>query len=194
MKRDHNRESLCGPGSHKANTHEAIEFINGIIKKHNIKSILDLGCGDWNWFNKIDLNDCNYIGWDCDDKMIQDNISRYGTDNIHFEVNDIISTDYPKVDLIICRDVLFHLEMKLSCTILDKVKSKSRYFISTSFNDEAINSGIKKYCSIENWGFYNINLDIEPFNLRKFRIDKIHEVNQSKRTKRYMCLYSYEGN
>ena len=192
MKREHNRESLSGPGSHKENTREAVKFINDIIKKHNIKSILDLGCGDWNWFNEIDLSECDYTGWDCDHKMIQDNTSRYGADNIVFEVNDIVNTDYSEVDLIICRDVLFHLDMELSCRVLDKVKQKSKYLISTSFNNQATNNNIKSYCPIKDWGYYQINLDIEPFNMKPFRIDEILEVKNSKKSKRYMCLYSYD--
>lgn len=194
MKRRHNQESLCGPGSHKANTREAVHFINKVIKEYNIKNILDLGCGDWNWFNEIDLTDCNYIGWDCDHKMIQDNISRYAADNIYFEVNDIVTTDYPEVDLIICRDVLFHLEMELACKVLNKIKEKSKCLISTSFNNRMINDDIKSYCRIKNWGFYQINLDIAPFNMKQFRIDEIYEPNQGKTEKRYMCLYSYENN
>lgn len=33
------------------------------------------------------------------------------------------------------------------------------------FNNITFNNNIKKYCDIYNWGFYKINLNIEPFNL-----------------------------
>lgn len=48
MKIKQNNESLSGPGSHINNTNETINLINKTIKKYNIKTILDLGCGDWN--------------------------------------------------------------------------------------------------------------------------------------------------
>lgn len=89
LKRTHGHESLCGPGSHKCNTRDTVKFINDSIKKYNIKSILDLGCGDWNWFNEIKLDDCTYIGWDCDDEMISNNTQLYGTDLIMFETKDM---------------------------------------------------------------------------------------------------------
>jgi len=46
MKRKHNNESLSGPGSHIKNISETTKLINNVIKKYNITSILDLGCGD----------------------------------------------------------------------------------------------------------------------------------------------------
>jgi len=61
MKIKHNKESISGGGSHLANTLETVELINQTIKEYQIKSILDLGCGDWNWFRKINLDGVNYI-------------------------------------------------------------------------------------------------------------------------------------
>lgn len=57
-------ESISGPGSSVKNTTEARNLITTSIQKLQIKSILDLGCGDWNWFKLIDLTGVSYEGWD----------------------------------------------------------------------------------------------------------------------------------
>ena len=194
MKRRHNEESLSGPGSWIAVTGDAVNFIDYVIKKYNIKSILDLGCGDWNWFNKVDLSNCSYIGWDADELMIGDNQSEYGAENISFFVKDIFNNEYPPVDLIICRDVLFHVELELSTKLINNVKQKSKFFLSTCHRNINHNSGIKKYCNIEGWGFFDINLNTTPFNLLDREIEYQHESKLPRRgppLRRYLSLYDF---
>lgn len=190
MKRRHNQESLSGPGSHKGVTSDAVNFINSVIKKYNIESILDLGCGDWNWFSEVDLANCSYIGWDADELMIADNQSKYGAENINFFVKDIFNNEYPRVDLIICRDVLFHVEFELSTKLINDAKQKTKFFLSTCSRDIKVNSGIKKYCNIENWGSFEINLNITPFDLLDREIEYKHESKIGPRP-RYLSLYEF---
>lgn len=186
-RKNNNIETLCGPGSYKKNTKEIVKFINDAIKKYNISSILDLGCGDFNWFQNINLENIRYIGFDCDELMIKSNNEKYKGD---FYVKDIISEDYPNVDLIICRDVLFHIQKTMSIKIIKKIKNKCKYFLSTSFLHEQKNEDIKSYNDIPGWGFYKINLNIDPFDLSKNMIDHIEENNNfSGESKRYVCIY-----
>jgi SAM-dependent methyltransferase len=173
IKRGHGHESLSGPGSHISNTKEVVQLIPNIINKYSIRSILDLGCGDWNWFKTVPLpNNLKYIGWDCDEKMVADNNRKYGRENISFHVSDICTEPYPKVDLVICRDVLFHLDASLANSIIRRIREPgvAKYFLSTSFNTVTKNVNISPYNNIENWGFYKINLNIEPFNLSELEI------------------------
>ena len=187
MKRRDNHESLSGPGSHLSNAKEAIELVNNTIKKYNIQSILDLGCGDFNWLKETNLKNIKYIGWDACPKMIEDNNKKYGNSDIKFFTKDIVLEDYPDVDLIMCRDVLFHMKKSISKKIINNVKNKCKYFISTSFKNVNENSGINERLD---WGFYPINLDIEPFNLKSCEIDRELEVrNHHKKQKRFICLY-----
>jgi len=158
-------ESISGPGSSIANTVEVRDLIQEVITNYNIKSILDLGCGDWNWFKLINLSGVIYEGWDSDTDMISLNQSNYGNDNIRFKTYDIVLSDYPEVDLIICRDVLFHLPIHLANKIIKKSLHSCKYFISTCFRDIDKNKGLKPS---EDWGYYPINLNIDPFNLSSY--------------------------
>jgi SAM-dependent methyltransferase len=184
MKRNHNEESLSGPGSHIKNTKEAVDIINRTIASKQPETILDLGCGDWNWFKLIELGSCYYQGWDCDEQMIADNRKLYNRD---FRVKDIVTEAYPKVDLIICRDVLFHLPKDMSMQVIDKIKKSSKYFISTTFKNTRENRNINNYAKIDGWGYYQINLDIEPFNLKDYEIDTIYEPAM----RRYISVYEW---
>lgn len=193
MKIKHNCESLSGPGSYLKNTTETVSLINQTIKKYNIKTILDLGCGDWNWFKTINMEDIiSYVGWDSHNGMIESNRKQYGNPRIKFDIKDIVLEEYPKVDLIICRDVLFHMDINISQLCIDKIKKSCKYLISTSFNGNLKNSNIKSYCYVKNWGFHTINLNIEPFHLEKYIIKSVEEKNNSSNNlRRYINLYKF---
>jgi len=176
LKRSHAEESLCGGGSWKKNAIDAKEFIQEKIDLYDYETILDLGCGDWNWMNEIDFRGAQYLGVDCDAEMIYDNLVNYGKNGISFKVSDIFSMDLPEADLVICRDVLFHVRLELGCSLVEKLLNRSRlHFISTSFNQQKENQDPRPYTKIKDWGFYRINLMKDPFYLEDFLIDTREE-------------------
>ncbi|MCF6268092.1 MAG: class I SAM-dependent methyltransferase [Melioribacteraceae bacterium] len=192
-------ESPCGPGSSLTAANQTIRFINRILKKYKVESILDLGCGDWNWMQHVQLNyrtgrlfskglihQVNYFGWDASEELIKTNKEKHGNANVRFEEKDIVTEEYPNVDLVICRDVLFHLDIELGEKVVKKIlNSGAKYFLSTSFPKTKQNGSIKKYNYIDNWGYYPINLDIAPFSLAPFKTKSLYEKSQN----RYMFLY-----
>lgn len=194
-RQENKHESISGPGSSISNTTEVRQLIQETIHEYDIKSILDLGCGDWNWFKEIDLHNLDYYGWDADEEMIQSNKSRFGKPNIHFSTYDIVLSDYINVDLIICRDVLFHMPIHLANKIINKSKRACNFFISTSFRDVDFNKGIGDV----NWGYYPINLNKTPFNLATFEKKYIREMLGASpdgiilSPKRYICLYDFSS-
>jgi SAM-dependent methyltransferase len=196
--RNSNEESLSGPGSTIKNTSEARKLIQDSIKSCNINSILDLGCGDWNWFQHIDLQGASYLGWDADTDMIIANQFNYIDEifvenDVDFDVRDIVLEPYPKSDLIICRDVLFHMPIEMAQHVLNKIKKSCKYLISTCFREVEVNEGIGD----KNWGYYPINLNLSPFNLSKHEIQHDREMLGASpdgiilSPKRFICLYDF---
>ena len=187
-------ESISGPGSSISNTIEVRSLLQEVIINYNIKSILDLGCGDWNWLQLIDLSGVTYEGWDADIDMISLNRSNYGNGDINFKSYDIVLSDYPEVDLIICRDVLFHMPIHLAHKIIKKSKFACKYFLSTCFRDVDYNQGIQPS---EDWGYYPINLNIDPFNLSSYEDQFKREMLGANPNgvvlspKRYISLYDF---
>lgn len=151
-------ESKSGPGSEMKNTEVIRRELPVLFKKFEIKSMLDIPCGDFNWMSTINLDNIKYIGADIVDSLINNNTRRYR--KMEFKVLDIINDDLPKVDLVFVRDCLGHLSNENVLKALDNIaKSGSKYLLATSFTKWDKNP------DIIDGGWKCINLMIPPFSL-----------------------------
>ena len=83
--------------------------------------------------------DVEYQGWDASEEMLDENTKNYGNENTKFFYKDIIENDYPKVDMALCRDVMFHLKPEYTLRIFDNIKKAGiKYLLATSFNEIAV--------------------------------------------------------
>ena len=48
-------ESASGPGSSTSFTHVTRDYLQDVIERYSVRSIVDVACGDWNWMGQIDL-------------------------------------------------------------------------------------------------------------------------------------------
>lgn len=48
-------ESASGPGSSSSFTHVTRDYLQDVIERYSVRSIVDVACGDWNWMGQIDL-------------------------------------------------------------------------------------------------------------------------------------------
>jgi hypothetical protein len=138
------KESISGPGSDTIQTHILAKELEKLFSRFQIKSILDVPCGDFLWMSQINLNGINYIGGDIVNELIQRNKTLHAEKpNIKFDVIDITQDPLPSVDLLICRDCLVHFSYKdLFQTISNFKKSNIRYILTTSFPNHPINYDI----------------------------------------------------
>jgi SAM-dependent methyltransferase len=136
-------QSLSGRGSELSQVSEIQKQIPLLLKKYNIRTILDLPCGDFFWMKELDLSNVNYIGADIVEELIEENKKRYQDDNISFTVLDLTKNDLPQAELILCRDCLVHLSFEhISNSIQNIKRSKSTYFLTTSFTEHNKNIDI----------------------------------------------------
>ncbi|MDI9257678.1 class I SAM-dependent methyltransferase [Flavobacterium sedimenticola] len=183
---DHN-VSKSGSGSDLEQTKALIEQLPVLFQKYKIQSLLDLPCGDFFWMQKVDLTGIQYIGGDIVADVIKKNNAAFASEHIAFREIDIINDDLPKVDLILCRDLLVHLKNQQIIAALKNIKkSGSKYLLTTSFKNTTHNqdNGVI--------GFWRtINLELEPFNW-KYPIDEIFEnctEGNGKYNDKYLLLY-----
>ena len=161
-------ESISGFGSTIENTKITRNAIQDIINQYDIKTILDIPCGDYNWMKELKL-DCNYIGADIVQDIINMNQKKYRSNKIQFTKLDITKDKIPKVDLIICKDCLQHLSNEnIIKAIKNLIKSHSKLLLVTSYP-----------LTIRNYNIYDgdyraVNLLIKPFSLNKYLL-KIQE-------------------
>jgi hypothetical protein len=155
------KESVSGPGSDYEQTKFLIPELDIMLKYLNIKSMLDVPCGDFNWMKNVDLSKISYHGGDIVEPLIKSNIKKYESKNVKFSVIDLVNDDLPTVDLIMVRDCLVHLPTSDVFKALKNIKnSKSKYFLTTNFlwNHQEVNKEIK----VGEWR--RINLQKTPYN------------------------------
>lgn len=150
-----------GYGSSLEATTSIRESLPRLLSDLGVKSLLDLGCGDFTWMREIDLP-CPYIGADIVPSLVDDLSKRFGNERRLFLTVDACEDALPEADAILCREVLFHLSFKDAKALLANVrKSKARYFIATTSPGIAVN------LDIPTGHFSDRNLSIAPFNLGK---------------------------
>jgi SAM-dependent methyltransferase len=163
------RESRSGGGSQVNSTKTIRKMLPELWKQYDIKTFLDVPCGDYNWMKEVKKDNIVYIGGDIVDEAVKHNNEKYAAKNISFRLLDITKDILPTVDMIFCKDCLQHLSYEDVFKALKNFKrSKSKYLLVTSYP-----------LTLSNWDIFTgdyhpLNLRIKPFNLPN-PIVKIHE-------------------
>src|SRR5579864_7697988 len=98
-----------GSGSSPANTREYRRFLAGYMREHQVRSVLDIGCGDWQFSRLIDWTGIRYTGIDIVPELITTDSARYGRFGVDFACGDVLNGwQLPGADLILCKDLLQH--------------------------------------------------------------------------------------
>ena len=113
-----------GPGSNAQNAAKYIKFLNSFIRENKIKSILDVGCGDWQLMSMIDLSGVRYKGIDISPVATAFAKSKapLGTDISAGNIEDI----HESFDLVHIKDVLQHLEFSECRRILEIISTRHK--------------------------------------------------------------------
>ena len=186
-------ESFSGPGSNIKNTEDTIMNLTQIIKKYNVKSILDAPCGDFNWMQKVLIKFpyLKYYGMDIVSDVIKINNEKYSNSKIKFYKKDIIRNLFPEVDLVICRDFLIHLSNKDIKKFISNLKSSNfKYLLIHGFE-----SNKKKIINknISTGDYREINIFRNPINFsNKFSLKLEDHKNQNKISNYKSYLYLYK--
>ncbi len=98
-----------GDGSDVARTDLYVTVIREFIEKRNIRSVIDLGCGDFRVGQRIVSPGMEYVGIDVVQALVNRNNKRFGAPQILFEQRDLIKDVLPKGELALLRQVLQHL-------------------------------------------------------------------------------------
>lgn len=167
------KESKSGPGSSVSRNLNLIDKLELFIKSNNLRSILDCGCGDFNWMKHFNFDVIGkYTGIDIVPEVIKEN-ANYSNRKIGFSIADITESVLSGYDIILCKDCLFHLSFEdAQKSLVNIAESGAKYLISTTFTD-CENKDIKS----GKWR--PINLEAEPFELKnKITIwENIEEVS-----------------
>jgi len=151
-------ESLSGKGSDLHNTVNIRSILPEILAELGVRSILDAPCGDFHWMQHVDLEGITYIGGDIVAPLVVENQRRFGRPGREFRHLDITKDDIPKVDLIFCRDCLFHLSFAdIDAALRNFRRSGSTYVMTTTLDFSGPN------VDIPTGEFRPLSLLIAPF-------------------------------
>ncbi len=154
--------SVSGQGSDDSQTREITIQIPKLAGKLGVKTFLDVPCGDFHWFSKMDVHLDHYLGGDIIPEIVERNNRLYGAENRTFKKINLLTDPLPEADLLLCRDCLVHLSFSDIETTLNNIRrSKITYFLTTTFPKNSVNEDIVT----GDWRI--INLEKPPFNFRK---------------------------
>jgi hypothetical protein len=185
-------ESKSGTGSSLKSTENIRKELPQIIKKLDIKSIVDIPCGDFYWFSKIINNlDIKYFGGDIVKDLINKN-KKFESQNIVFRDINLITDKVPYGDLLICRDCLFHFSYNdINKVFLNLKSTDFKYILITNHNlqrEEFENND----CITGSFRFLDFHLS--PFNFVK---NYEYEISDTDYPKTYLekkiLIYSKEN-
>lgn len=165
---DNKSEFYSGSGSDDEQSMQYIKVISDFIRHHNIKTVVDLGCGDFRIGKRItELNPVAYTGVDVVEDLVDYNNKNFKEDNIQFLYRNIVRDKIPDGELCLSRQVLQHLSNDDIKTILNKCK-KYKYFIVTEHLPVNLNKqpNIDKLpdASIRYHAGSGVYLDKPPYN------------------------------
>jgi 2-polyprenyl-3-methyl-5-hydroxy-6-metoxy-1,4-benzoquinol methylase len=150
-----------GSGSAPAQNLEYRLFLEKFLILNNIKSVLDFGCGDWQFSRYINWGSADYTGVDVVSSVIERNRTMFETETIKFiEFTDLESL--PNVDLVLCKDVLQHISNEMCFQYIKSLKKVGKILLVTNDIWPIDHVNMK----IETGGWRAIRLDLAPFNLR----------------------------
>jgi hypothetical protein len=180
-------DSVSGTGSSLDATELLRSKLPGIFEELKINSIFDAPCGDFSWMKLIfDSSEIKYTGADIVSKLVDNNNSQYANNNISFIKVDITDNEFPKVDLMFCRDCLFHLSFSdISKVLINFVNSDIDYLMTTTH----INLTAFENSDIASGDYRKIDLFSEPFGFPRDNIAEVADWLEPE-PERKMCVWT----
>ena len=160
-----NEEGLgfSGGGSLSKNTLVYRGFLQEFIREHNIKTVIDVGCGDWEFSRYIDWSNVHYTGYDVVAPLIERDRERYGAPNIQFIHANFLDTDLPPADLILCKHVLQHLSNADIEKFLEQLPKFTHCLLT---NQVELDTLLGDNADIPAGDCHKLNLSEPPFSVR----------------------------
>lgn len=158
--KDPEGKGTSGSGSTLDVTREYRAYIEEFIKKHHVKSVVDAGCGDWEFSSATNWNHARYLGVDISTDVIDLVKKKYQKEGVSFVVGDVTES-LPSADLLLCKDVLQHLPNRLIIKFIKNNLKKGKYKWAIITNDRGGNND-----DIKPGEYRLIDLRARPFKVK----------------------------
>lgn len=124
-------------------TRPYVALLQNFLREHEIRSVVDLGCGDWQFSRTIDWSGIDYLGLDVVRSVVKVNRRAFATASIHFKTLSI-GDPLPPADLVVCKDVLQHLPLDVVAGYFAEFRKRYKHALVTNdvFPDDLLNVDI----------------------------------------------------
>ncbi len=160
-------QGYSGVGSTMQATVVYRAFLRSFMEENGIRSVVDAGCGDWEFSHAVDWTGIDYRGYDIVPSIAQNNNKKYAAPNIHFFVADIVKDDLPPADLLLCKHVLQHLSNQDIAEFLKQLPKYKFSLITNGVNSQTLTASNADISAGE---YRPLDLTREPFGLRARKV------------------------
>lgn len=135
-------------------------FLQAFLQNNAIASVVDIGCGDWQFSQFINWGNASYLGIDVVPSVIAANTQRFSRANVRFVCDNPCRDGFeaPAGELLLVKDVLQHLSNENAKRIL-ALTNRFRFALITNAyaptNDDCANGDTRP-----------LDIRAEPFNVR----------------------------
>jgi len=152
---------LSGQGSEAWAARAIADELPALLAGLGCRTLLDVGCGDWNWMQEVRLP-CACIGIDIVPEVIEAD-RRHERADVAFATGDAIQGPLPAADVVLCREVLFHLSFRDGLAALANIRASAGWLLATSDTE------IWFTTDIATGDYRRINLERAPYRLPRPR-------------------------
>jgi hypothetical protein len=177
------KESRSGPSASLERTAALRTALPDLFRELEIQSVLDCGCGDWNWMRHVDLSGIQYIGCDIVQPLIQTLQETFSAPTVNFQVLNLLQDPPDTADLWLARDLCSLFSTEDTWQFFQKfLESESKYLAITSVETE------DPYQDTFTGAWTPRNLLAEPFSMPP----PLHEVDDGEQWLLKKSLFVYD--
>ncbi len=149
-------------------------FLEAFMVEHNVKSVLDVGCGDWQFSRLIDWGDREYAGTEVVQALVDRLRAEYRAPRRHFLCTDLRRRAAGDFDLAIVKDVSIHLpNADVSAIVRNLTRCRHVLLVDDFAPGPAQDIEIGHYRPLD--------MSAAPFHLRgevAYRFPRIHNAHK----------------
>ncbi len=110
-----------GTGSEESQAASYAAAVRGFVRDRNIKSIVDLGCGDYRVGRMLRVPGVCYLGIDIVPELVEHNRGLFSDSETAFMCRDLLVDELPGAELCLVRQVLQHLSNQEIAMALERL-------------------------------------------------------------------------
>ena len=153
------QETASGGGATLAYTEPIRKGLPNLIAELQVRTLLDIPCGDFNWMRKVDLPGVRYIGGDIVEEAVAKLKAQHSRPDREFRVIDLCNDPLPNADALLCRDCLMHLSEDMIFKALANIlRSEVKYLLLSTYPE-----GQNRSIRLGDW--FPINVCAAPYNV-----------------------------